>query len=99
LICYSHSQISELFHIFKTFVTYLLFPYVLLKCTVNIALEDPVFQRKHFSKITVFWDVTLCSLVEKYQHSGGTCYIHLQGIRVRDECIFVPDYTSHPRRQ
>jgi hypothetical protein len=30
-------------------------------------------------KITVFWNVTPGSLVESYQHSGGTYYIHLQG--------------------
>jgi hypothetical protein len=31
-------------------------------------------------KITAFWDVTPCSLVEVYRLFGGTCYVHLQGI-------------------
>ena len=29
-------------------------------------------------KLTVFWNLTPCSLVETYQHSAGTCYLHLQ---------------------
>lgn len=29
-------------------------------------------------KLTVFRNLTPCSLVETYQHSAGTCYLHLQ---------------------
>jgi hypothetical protein len=29
-------------------------------------------------KVTMFWDVTLYSLVESYQHFRGTCCFHLQ---------------------
>jgi hypothetical protein len=32
--------------------------------------------------VTIFWDVTTCSLVDRYQHFGGTYYFHLQGRRV-----------------
>lgn len=28
-------------------------------------------------KLTVFWDVMLCSLEERYRNSGGTFYLHL----------------------
>jgi hypothetical protein len=31
-------------------------------------------------RITVFWHVTLCSLIECYQHCGGTCCLHLLGM-------------------
>jgi hypothetical protein len=27
---------------------------------------------------TVYWDITPCSLVERYQHCGGTGYFHRQ---------------------
>jgi hypothetical protein len=30
-------------------------------------------------KITAFWDVTPCSLVEMYCHFGGTSCLHLWG--------------------
>jgi len=30
------------------------------------------------TEITVIWNVTPCSLLESYQHVGGTCYFHLQ---------------------
>jgi hypothetical protein len=33
-------------------------------------------------KITVFWTVMSCSLIERYQHYGGTCCLHLQHRRV-----------------
>jgi hypothetical protein len=29
-------------------------------------------------KITIFWDVTPCSLVDRYQSFGGTCCLSLQ---------------------
>jgi hypothetical protein len=29
-------------------------------------------------KITVFWDVAMCNVVDIYQHFRGTCCIHLQ---------------------
>jgi hypothetical protein len=34
------------------------------------------------SKITVFWDLTPCSLVDVYQNFAGTCCNHFQGERV-----------------
>jgi hypothetical protein len=30
------------------------------------------------TNLTVFWNLTPCSLVEMYQHSAGTRYLHLQ---------------------
>jgi hypothetical protein len=30
-------------------------------------------------KITALWDLKLCSVMDKYQHFGGTCHLHLQG--------------------
>jgi hypothetical protein len=33
-------------------------------------------------KITAFWYVTLCSLIDRYQRLKGTCYFYLQGRRV-----------------
>lgn len=38
-------------------------------------------------KITVFYDVTSCSLVDQYSYSGETCCLHLQ---VRREKQQVP---------
>jgi hypothetical protein len=32
-----------------------------------------------FSQIIVFQDVMLCSLVDRYRHFTGRCYVHLQG--------------------
>lgn len=33
------------------------------------------------TKITFFWDVTTCSLVDKYKHFGGMRCKHLYGTR------------------
>jgi hypothetical protein len=30
-------------------------------------------------KMTVFWDVAPCILVEVYRHFGGACCLHHQG--------------------
>jgi hypothetical protein len=40
----------------------------------------------------IFWDVMLYSLVDKYQHFGGNCYLHLQGRRVQQvppKCWYI----------
>lgn len=36
-------------------------------------------------KIPVLWDLTPCSLVDKYHHFRGTCCLHLQGILISAE--------------
>lgn len=33
------------------------------------------------TKIAFFWEVTTCSLVDRYKHFGGMRCIHLQGNR------------------
>jgi hypothetical protein len=38
-------------------------------------------------KITVFWVVTLCILVDMYQHFEGNCCLHLHGSRVELQCL------------
>jgi hypothetical protein len=30
-------------------------------------------------EVTVFWDATLCNLIEVYERFGGIWYFHLQG--------------------
>jgi hypothetical protein len=34
---------------------------------------------RQWIRITVFWDVTTCSLLESYQYFGGTCCLFLHG--------------------
>jgi hypothetical protein len=55
------------------------------------------------TKITVFWDVTLCNLVDRYWCFRGICYLSLQGRKVCPEdggSTGLPKYmASHPRRQ
>jgi hypothetical protein len=51
-------------------------------------------------KITGLWHVKLCTLVDKYQRSGGICCIYLQGIvkvepyrwrqKVPQKCWYLP---------
>jgi hypothetical protein len=59
-------------------------------------------------KITVFWDVAPCSLVEVYRRCRGTCCLHHQGDYPDDEgskylcnvSKLLPDYmVQHPRIQ
>jgi hypothetical protein len=58
-------------------------------------------------KMTVFWDVVLCSLVEVYQRFRGTYCLHHQGAPMNrgskylwNVGQFLRDYTlQHPRKQ
>jgi hypothetical protein len=40
-------------------------------------------------KITVFWVVTACSLLDNFQLLGTVCYFHLQGMRVVASSVIV----------
>jgi hypothetical protein len=57
-----------------------------------------LFITKYELKITVFWNVTLCSLVDRYQHVRGTVVsIFYTGNATG---FSIPDYTvSHPRKE
>jgi hypothetical protein len=46
--------------------------------TLNEHLRAKVFMVVTM-KITACWDVMLCSLIDKYKHFRGKCYLHLQG--------------------
>jgi hypothetical protein len=35
-------------------------------------------------KVTVFWVVMPCSVVDKYQHFGGTCYHHSSTLKMEE---------------
>jgi hypothetical protein len=48
-------------------------------------------------KITVFWDVIPYSLVDMYQHFGGTWFLHLQDTGVKMKAVYssetlIPTY-------
>jgi hypothetical protein len=39
-----------------------------------------------------FWDVMPCNVVDRYQHLGGTCCLHLRGRR--EFGTYLPKYMS-----
>jgi hypothetical protein len=56
-------------------------------------------------KVMVFWDVMPCSLVDRYQHYGATCCLHLQERRwghhvLPNSGTYLPKQQHHiPRPQ
>jgi hypothetical protein len=48
-----------------------------------------------FINITVFWDVTPCSLTNYYQHIGGTCFFLLQDITLFYKNSMSPSEEPH----
>jgi hypothetical protein len=63
------------------------------------------FKLERGMQVTVFLDVMLCSLVERYQHYGGTYCIHLQESRsghhvLPNNSTYLPNREHHiPRPQ
>lgn len=63
-------------------------PILLLLITPNVRVNINYFVRFEIlnslsMKIIVFWNVTMYSWEETYQHFGKTCCIHLQGEKAR----------------
>jgi hypothetical protein len=48
-------------------------------------------------KMTIFWDVVPCSLVEVYRHFRGACCLHYQGDIVSTCETFVNFYQTTGR--
>jgi hypothetical protein len=48
-------------------------------------------------KIVVFWDVTPCTLVNRYQRFGGICCLHLQGDTEGSSKVFDNMYQTTRR--
>jgi hypothetical protein len=66
-------------------------------------LDIGLFMLSYFNT-TVFWVVISLSVEIRYQSFGGTGFLHFYdeegGIRFRNDCTFLPDYTtSHSRKQ
>jgi hypothetical protein len=55
-------------------------------------------------KVTIFWDVTLCRLKDRYRHFVGICSSSALKIESKDfsevsTTFLLPDYTAvYPRR-
>jgi len=41
----------------------------------------------------IFWDLTSCSLVDMFKHSGGICCLYRQGTLSCSDCMWVWDLT------
>jgi hypothetical protein len=60
---------------------------------IVVALWGGLYNEENHVKVTLFWNMTPCSLVETYQRSGGRKFF-------RKINNFLPDYTmSHPTGQ
>jgi len=42
-------------------------------------------------QITIIWNVTPCSMLESYQHVGGTCCLHLQVLAWQNDGMYCED--------
>jgi hypothetical protein len=64
--------------------------YVIL-CTIIITIY---YNKKliHANKITVLWDMTPCSSVDRYRHLGKTIWLHLQDGRKVGIYIYIYIY-------
>jgi hypothetical protein len=80
--------ISHSDHTYTTWITYLnsLFQTISLhpQLLYKIHLDYTVSKRSKWkvNKVTVFWDVTLCNLVDCYQSSDETSCLHLESLSV-----------------
>jgi hypothetical protein len=63
--------------------------YVSTKIQIYIGTEVPTAV---VMKSSIFWDITLCSLLKVNLRFGGMCHLHLQGGRIIQE----RDGISHP---
>jgi hypothetical protein len=76
LICHRHKLLDQ-----KNVLQNYNFTHILFGCEAwSFTLRE---EQRFTVKITIFWDVTPCSLVDMHQHFGRTDYHHLQGTKLR----------------
>jgi hypothetical protein len=79
--------------------------YILLNPELKYQLLFIVFEvlTAVIMKSSIFWTITLCSLVKVNQHFRGTCYLHLQGWRVSQAlpaaCLMLVSCATYPSTQ